>query len=362
MEAVDDWSAQIVNLATRPFREVSKGYTSFAENDVLLAKITPCMENGKCAIARGLRDRVGFGSTEFHVLRASKYVLPEWLFYFWRLPETRRNAERSMTGTAGQKRVPSNHLERIKIPLPDLSEQKRIAELLEQTDRLRRTRRYALELCDTFLSEAFTDLFGEPLQNTKGWPLRSLGELALRPPNNGIFRRNEDYGEGARVIWVEDLFRGNALDTEGCRRLTPTEEERRKYSLNYGDILFCRSSLKLEGLGYNNVFLGTDGEALFECHIIRISPNLTMVEPRFLNHALRMPGQRARLFRFAKTVTMSTIDQDGLLEIALPVPPISLQTKFAGLAENYERVRVSQREALRQADHLFQSLLHRTFS
>src|SRR5436189_4635731 len=66
MEAVDDVDARIGRLATKSFRDVAKGYTQFAEDDVIVAKITPCMENGKCAVARNLRNRVGFGSTEFH--------------------------------------------------------------------------------------------------------------------------------------------------------------------------------------------------------------------------------------------------------------------------------------------------------
>jgi type I restriction enzyme S subunit len=161
MDAVDDVDARIERPTTRPFREVAKGYTPFAENDVIVAKITPCMENGKCAIARNLRGGVGFGSTEFHVLRATEHVIPEWLFYFWRFPMTRKLAGINMTGSAGQKRVPPSFLETLQIPLPSLSDQQRIAGQLEQADRLRRTRHYALELTDTFLLAAFLQLFGE---------------------------------------------------------------------------------------------------------------------------------------------------------------------------------------------------------
>ena len=178
MEAVDDVDARIERPKTRPFREVAKCYTPFAENDVIVAKITPCMENGKCAVARNLRKGVGFGSTEFHVLRATRHVIPEWLFYFWRFPVTRKLASVNMTGSAGQKRVPASFLETVQIPLPPLSDQQRIAGQLEQADRLRRTRRYALELSDTFLPAAFLQLFGDPVRYTKGWPVSELEELA----------------------------------------------------------------------------------------------------------------------------------------------------------------------------------------
>jgi type I restriction enzyme S subunit len=86
MEAVDDFSGRIERTLVRPIREVAKGYTPFAENDVIVAKITPCMEKGKAAMARNLRNGIGFGSTEFHVLRSGDQVLPEWLYYFWRYP------------------------------------------------------------------------------------------------------------------------------------------------------------------------------------------------------------------------------------------------------------------------------------
>src|SRR5262245_46724696 len=92
MEAVDERDAQITRSITRRFGEVSKGYTPFIDNDVIIAKITPCAENGKCAIGRRLTNGVGFGSTEFHVLRAGSEVLPEWLLYFWRYTPTRQRA------------------------------------------------------------------------------------------------------------------------------------------------------------------------------------------------------------------------------------------------------------------------------
>ncbi len=236
MEAVDEWSAQITRLATRPFSEVSKGYTTFAENDVLLAKITPCMENGKCAIARGLCDGVGFGTTEFHVLRASKQVLPEWLFYFWRTPRTRQNAERFMTGSAGQKRVPAGYLESLTIPLPELSEQKRIAGQLEQADRLRRTRRYALELSATFLPAAFLSLFGDPIQNEKGWPVVTVeeaGRIQLgrqRAPKYQSGRFRKPYVRVANVY-------ENEIDVSDLLYMDFDESDFTTYKLEFGDIL-----------------------------------------------------------------------------------------------------------------------------
>ena len=132
MAAVDAELGQITKPILRAYTEVSKGFTAFQENDVIMAKITPCMENGKAAIARGLSNGIGFGSTEFHVLRHSNAILPEYLFYFIRQDSFRKSAEANMTGSVGQKRVPVDFLKETILPLPPLNEQRRIAAKLEK--------------------------------------------------------------------------------------------------------------------------------------------------------------------------------------------------------------------------------------
>lgn len=119
--------------------------------------------------------------------------------------------------------------------------------------------------------------------------------------------------------------------------------------------------MKLAGIGYNNVYLGESNNALFECHVIRISPDKNKLDPMFLNFTLRMPNQRQKLFKHAKTVTMSTIDQDGLLRLDLPVPPLHLQKQFDGQLEALEGLKVKHANALAELDALFASLQHRAF-
>lgn len=356
MEAVDDWFAQIVKLAIRPFREVSKGYTSFAENDVLLAKITPCMENGKCAIARGLRDRVGFGSTEFHVLRASKYVLPEWLFYFWRLPETRRNAERSMTGTAGQKRVPSSHLERIKIPLPDLSEQKRFVGLLEQADWLRRTRRYAPELSDTFLPAAFLELFGDPLTNPRGWQRAKICELGEVQTGNTPPREDiTNYGSAVEWIKSDNISLSELYPTRAAEMLS-------EKGLALGTVVDGGSVLVTciagSATSIGNVCL-TNRRVAFNQQINSVTPNRDVL-PLFLYGLLLAAKpliQRSTTLAMKRMITKTKLE-----ELLLVRPPETVQRQFSQLISRHDRLRARQREALRQADHLFQSLLNQVFA
>src|SRR5437588_662146 len=112
--------------------DIRKGFTHFAEVDVLFAKITPCMENGKGADAVGLKNRLGCGTTELHVIRPSGDINPLYLYHFLHQQSVRREAESNFTGSAGQARVPVSFIENLEIPLAPLSEQRRIVAKLEK--------------------------------------------------------------------------------------------------------------------------------------------------------------------------------------------------------------------------------------
>lgn len=132
MTAVTEELGGIDVSRQRPLGEARKGYTSFTAGDVLFAKITPCMENGKVALVPMLPNHIGYGSTEFHVLRASDAVEPKWLAYFLSQKSFREFARQNMTGTAGQMRVPTNWLCTTQLPVAPRAEQTRIIEKLEE--------------------------------------------------------------------------------------------------------------------------------------------------------------------------------------------------------------------------------------
>ena len=132
MSFVDEKEGIIKEQEVKKLKEVKKGYTYFKENDVLFAKITPCMENGKAAIARNLKNGIGFGSTEFHVIRPSENLLADYIFYFVRQPFFRKEAASNMSGTAGQLRVPATFLENYEIPIIPIDEQKKLISLLNK--------------------------------------------------------------------------------------------------------------------------------------------------------------------------------------------------------------------------------------
>ena len=132
MACVDEVSGNYHLQNTRKYCEVKKGYTSFIDGDIIFAKITPCMENGKMAVLDNLVNGIGYGSTEFHVSRPHNFIEKKYLFYYFVQTAFRKDAQSNMTGSAGQLRVPTIFFRFVSIPIPPLPEQRAIVAKLEQ--------------------------------------------------------------------------------------------------------------------------------------------------------------------------------------------------------------------------------------
>ena len=131
MRAVDDLTGTILWPETSKYEDVKSGYKWFVDGDVIFARITPCMQNGKAAIARDLVNGVGFGSTEFIVIRPGPEVSSEWIHAIVRLRGFRKEATEHFKGTAGQQRVPPDFVKRKVVPVPPIPEQRRIVAYLD---------------------------------------------------------------------------------------------------------------------------------------------------------------------------------------------------------------------------------------
>jgi type I restriction enzyme, S subunit len=132
MRAVEVEGGGLTAPEVRRFGEVKNGYTSFRSGDVIMAKITPCMENGKITVVPDVPGRVCFGSTEFHSIRPEPEIQARWISWYLLQHETRRAAQRQMTGAVGQMRVPAAFLESRQIPLAPAAEQEHIADALDE--------------------------------------------------------------------------------------------------------------------------------------------------------------------------------------------------------------------------------------
>lgn len=335
---------------TRILSETRKGFTYFDSNDVLLAKITPCFENGKCLRPGQIPTDIGFGSTEFHVIRPDSEKLDGlYLFYLVWSEQFRFWGEKSMFGAAGQRRVGSDFLKGFEIPLPPLSEQKRIAAILDKADAIRRKRQQAIQLADDFLRAVFLDMFGDPVTNPKGWPTMRVDELCAivrgsspRPQGDPRF-----YGGPVPRLMVADLTRDGKLVTPMIDSLT-TEGAQKSRPIEAGTVVMAVSG----NVGLTSVLAIDacihDGFIAFkELDVNKVKPAFLCELMMFLKstHASRQAGA------IFQNLTTSQIK-----EMEIPIPPSALQDKFLSISRKATKLYGEE------GFSLFESLSQRAFS
>jgi type I restriction enzyme S subunit len=342
-------------------REIGSSKQVVQPNDVLLSRIVPHIRRAwVVGEHRGYRQ---IASGEWIVFRSAK-TDPSYLRYL--LVEDRFHAKfmNTVAGVGGSLlRARPAQVADIEVPLPSLPEQQRIAEQLKQADRLRRSRCYALELTDTFLPAAFLELFGETRDR---FSAPTVDELATDKPHairTGPFGsqllHSEFTDRGIAVLGID-----NAVNNEfvwGQRRfITPEKyKQLKRYTVFPGDVIIT--------------IMGTCGRcaivpddiptAINTKHLCCITLDDDRCLPIYLHGAfLFHPFVRHQQAIATKGAIMDGLNMEIIKGLRIPLPPLSLQQKFAGLVERVECLRAVQREALRQADHLFASLLHCAFS
>jgi type I restriction enzyme S subunit len=261
--------------------------------------------------------------------------------------------------------VTIDDVEALEIPVPDLTEQRRVAEQLEQADRLRRMRRYALELSDTFLPAAFLQMFGDPVQNPQGWPVVCVEEMVERFEGGINFSPVSDNASASdwRVLKVSAVSTGDFLPSES-KPISPHETFNDSLIVRRGDLIMSRANT-VELVGVVCRVRGHPPKVLLPDKLWRIRlPNVAKVDPEFLLQCLSMPSIRHEIAIISSGTSgsMKNISKDDAGSIRIPLPPLLFQQKFAALVERHERLRLVHRESLRQAEHLFQSLLHQAFT
>ncbi|UWR44628.1 restriction endonuclease subunit S [Phaeobacter inhibens] len=218
MPAVNEHSGTISEPKERPLAEMWKGFTHFADGDVIFAKITPCMENGKTAIARDLKNGIACGSTEFHVLRPSEGILADYLWRYMRQKSFRDEAAKHMTGAVGQRRVPKPYLEQLRFPLPPLAEQRRIVEKLDQLSARTRAAKDHLTHVQTLATRAKQATLAAAFRGK--WDTRPLSDLASVGTGATPKKGNARFYDSGNIPWVTSSVANQDLVTEAEQYIT----------------------------------------------------------------------------------------------------------------------------------------------
>ncbi|MEO9944935.1 restriction endonuclease subunit S [Paraglaciecola sp.] len=350
--------------------KVSGSYTYFAENDVLLAKITPCFENGKLGIARGLTNGIGFGSSEFIVFRPSKELLAEYLYYFLLRPKFREQGKAVMTGAVGHKRVPKDYIESTLIPLPSIEGQKRIVSILDQVfadiEKAHATAetnlRNARELFDSYLQQVFS-------QRGEGWVDTSLGNICNF--QNGYAFKSKDTVEtsNTQLLRMGNLYQ-NILDLNRKSVYYPDNfsDEYEQFKLKEGDmIISLTGTVGKEDYGYTVEIPKTDKTLLLNQRIAKItSIDMKKLDKRFLLRILRSRVFLDKLYSTANGTRQANLSTTTMKDILIGIPSLDKQLE---LCRDFDKLEV---EALKLAriyskklvdlDELKSSILQKAFT
>ena len=329
---------------TRSIGELGTSYTYFADGDVLLAKVTPCFENGKAGIAKNLSKGIGFGSSEFYVFRPNNKVLAEYIYFCVTDSAFREKAIAQMTGTGGLQRVPKSFVKEYSIPLPPLEIQKQIVAEIAGYQKV-------LDGARTVVDNYRPIIAIDP-----NWPIMEIGDIFKTRSGTTPSRSNIKYFTHGTIPWVKTLDL-----TDGS--IITTEEKITKLALNETNLSILPVGTVLVAMygGFNQI--GRTGvleiEATHNQAMTALLPN-SKINPYFLNTILIASKD------YWKKIANSTrkdpnITKSDVIKFKLPLPPLNIQEAIVAEIEAEQKLVDANRELIARFEKKIQAVLARVW-
>ena len=325
--------------AVRNISEVNSGYVPFFDGDVVVAKITPCFENGKGALVRGTLGGVGFGTTELYVLTPVSDLNGRFLYFITVSAPFRQLGAASMTGAAGQKRVPEEFVRDYRIPIPPLPQQRAIADYLDREtarlDALVAAKERVLDL----LAEKRRALITRAV--TRGLdpraPLRDsgipwLGKIPAHWKTPPVYARfvvqlgkmlDEKRIKGAHLApYLRNIdVQWGAINTADLPEMDFDEDDRRRYALRVDDILVCEGG----EMGRCALWDGTHPECYYQKALHRLRSTGGEDEPAFFVLVMRAIVDSGQFALQSSAATIQHLPAEKLRVVRYPAPPLDEQ-------------------------------------
>lgn len=405
-----------VSFESRPWSDIKQGYTHFADGDVLLAKITPCFENGKAGLVSDMPNGLGAGSTEYFVSRPKDGALDaRYLLGFFKTERFLKEGALQMTGSVGHKRVPKEYLLEAEIPLAPLNEQIRIADKLdavlarvdacrERLDRIPAIlKRFRLSILAAATSGKLTEDWraeqparkqpqaesGNAVQDSaqvryafdatldsaaprpsyeesslEGWREVRLSDVIV-DMRNGLAPKPTETPPGSKILRISAVRPGK-LDLDDHRYLVVTDRDAQLYALKKHDLLFTRYNGSLEFVGVC-ASLKADAEGyVYPDKLIRVRADETMVHSEFIEIAFGSQPVRHQIETFVKSSAgQKGISGADLKSTRFLLPPVPEQTEIVRRVESLfayaDRLEARYAAARAQVDKLTPATLAKAF-
>jgi len=353
----------VIGRQKKTLGDVGGSYTYFAEGDVLLAKITPCFQNGKLGIARDLDNSVGFGSSEYIVLRPGKQLDAEYLYYFLSREDFRHEGRSRMGGSVGQQRVPVDFVLGERLLLPPLPEQHRIVAILDKAfaaiatakTNAEKNLQNALALFESRVESIFT-------RRGKGWIARRLGDVVTRLTNGYVGPTRNIYHDSGVPYLLARHVKNNRLAFDGRTFISDEFNRKNKKSvLKAGDVLLVQSG----HIGHSAVV--TEEHEGHNCHaMIVMTPVTDALIGQFLSLFFLSSGMKRKFEEIKSGSTVPHLTCGAVKELSIALPDLSTQRKVVdGLQEMHaetQRLESLYQQKLAALEALKKSLLHQAFT
>jgi type I restriction enzyme S subunit len=332
---------------------------SVKPGDVLLSRIVPHIRRAWVVPeTNGYRQ---IASGEWIVFRSNKFN-SNYLRHLLMSDVFHTQFMSTVAGVGGSLlRARPAFVEKITIPLPPLPEQKRIADILDKADALRRKRRAAIQIADSISTSLFDHCIGDPLTNRKGWDVVAMGDLFAIPPNYGTMIVPSESKRGWLDLRVANIQNG-ILDLSDKKFVDLTDDMIERHEVRKGDLLLARAIGSQEHLG--KCFIADPGPErwAFDSHLMRIRFDTNKVEPCYVHAFLSSSGGRHEFLRNSRrSAVQFNINTKEMAKIQVPLPPLSVQATFVA---ELDRLRVAHRRQEKfeaECTSLFTSLVQRAF-
>jgi len=259
----------------------------------------------------------------------------------------------------GLKHISKDYILQIKIPLPPLPTQQKIAKILDKASTLINDRKQQLERLDLLVKARFVEMFGDPVSNPIGWEVKQLSEIIIHA-NNGMARRGNDL-DGNIVLRLVELQDGY-IDYRNPNRICLSEAEQVRYLLEQGDFLFARVNGNPNYVGRCAVFIDIGEPVYHNDHIIRVRFDEKALNGAFASELLNSNyGKREMKDKIKTSAGQYTVSQDGINKLKIPLPLLTLQTQFADFVRKIEKSKLEMQQGLEKLELQYNALVQKYF-
>jgi len=333
LEDIQDGGRGGITIRSTKPQEIESLKTRFDAGDILYGKLRPYLNKV------GIAPQAGLCSTEIWAFGPSPLVNSRFAAFFL-ASSFFVGRVASLTKGANLPRLDTGAFDSIEIPLPPLSEQQRIVEILQEAEEIRRLRTAAEAKTAELIPAMFEGFFGDPVRNPKKWDIEPLASVIKGTPKNGLYKPAEMYGEGTPIIRIGDFSGGILRTSNNLQRLRISDDEIEQFGVSNGQIVVNRVN-SIEHLGKSLLVASLTEPTVYESNMMRLDSRKEKVLPEFLIACLQHESLVAKLRAKAKkAINQASINQTDVLTLNIPVPPVSKQEAFVAQVAQAEEIRL----------------------